>query len=116
LSGTAIDPTAPVVDFGKIGSNLVFPITKVNSTKSKTLNIKTTDVINDLSVTLSGANANLFGVSTNSITKTAANSENGINITVNYTPTSTGSHSAILTISGGGLSPEKVINLSGQGQ
>jgi len=116
LSGTAIDPTEPVVDFGKIGSNLVFPITKVNSTKSKTLNIKTTDVINDLSVTLSGANANLFGVSTNSITKTAANSENGINITVNYTPTTTGSHSAILTISGGGLSPEKVINLSGQGQ
>lgn len=116
LSGTAIDPTAPVVDFGKIGSNLVFPSTKINSTKSKTLNIKTTDVINNLSVTLSGANPNLFGVSTNSITKTSANSENGINITVNYTPTSTGSHSSILTISGGGLSPEKVINLSGQGQ
>ena len=116
LSGTAIDPTAPVVDFGKIGSNLVFPITKINTTKTKTLNIKTTDVINDLSVSLSGVDASLFVVSTNSITKTAANSENGINITVNYTPTSSGSHSAILTISGGGLSPEKVINLSGQGQ
>jgi len=116
LSGTSIDPTAPVLNFGKIGSNLVFPITKVNSTKSKTLNIKTTDVTNDLSVTLSGENVNLFGVSTNTITKTAANSVNGIDITVNYFPTTTGSHSAILTISGGGLSPEKVINLSAQGK
>ena len=118
LSGTATvpyDPNAPAINIGKIENLLKFPSTKLNTISSKTLNIKTTDIVSNLSVAISGTDANLFSVSASSIIKDAANASGGINMTIDYKPTSAGSHSAILTISGGGLNPDKVITMNGVG-
>ena len=119
LSGTAIEPenpNAPSVRPGRIDNSLTFANTKVNSTKTKTLNIKTTDVMNTLSLVITGDNAQMFSVSASSLTKEAANNLTGTNITIQYTPTTVGSHTATLTISGGGLDPAKVITLNGIGE
>ncbi|HOL29031.1 MAG TPA: hypothetical protein PLH58_02115 [Paludibacteraceae bacterium] len=45
----------------------------------------------------------------------AANGSDGVNINITYRPTTSGEHTAVLTISGGGLSPDKVITLKGIG-
>jgi hypothetical protein len=43
----------------------------------------------------------------------AANSESGANINITYRPVTAGTHTALLTISGGGLVHDKVIELKG---
>ncbi len=119
LSGSAsvpFDPNATAVFPGKIDNALQFPATAVNRTRTKVLNIKTTDVLSALTVSLTGVNASMFTVSANQITNTASNAATGTNINVTYTPTATGTHTAVLTISGGGLNPAKVINLTGEGK
>ena len=118
LTGVAsvpFDPNAPNVFPGRIANSLQFPATKIGATKTKTLNIKTTDVLSALSVVVTGSDAAMFTVSTSSITNSATNAANGTNIKVVYAPASKGSHTATLTISGGGLSPDKVITLTGEG-
>jgi M6 family metalloprotease-like protein len=118
LTGTAtvpFDPNAPATYFGKVDNLLKFPATKLNVVSTKIINIKTTDVTSALTVALSGADAALFTVSVSSLTKDAANATTGSNVTVTYKPTTTGAHTAVLTISGGGLSPDKVIALQGSG-
>ena len=115
LMGTSvIGPNSPLIYVGTIDNSLLFYQNKLFSTNTKTINIKTTDAVGDLSFTISGTDASLFSVSTTTVTKDAANAQDGTNITINYIPTTLGSHSATLTISGGGL-PDKVILLSGTG-
>ena len=111
---TVLSPQ-PLVRAGVIDNQLQFSATKLNATNSKTINIKTTDLVGDLTVTVTGVNAGLFTVSVNSILKNYANGTDGFNISINYRPTILGSHTATLTIYGGGLSPSKVIALSGEG-
>lgn len=115
LTGTsAIGPGSPLISVGTVDNNLLFYQNKLFTTSTKTINIKTTDVVSDLNLAISGTNASLFTVSTNAVTKDAANAQVGVNITIDYTPTTLGNHSATLTISGGGL-PDKAILLSGTG-
>ena len=116
LSGTSTapyNPNAPTVIVGKIDNTLMFPARKANTTATKILSIKTTDIVNNLSLVITGANANQFSVSTNTLTKDDSNT--GITITINFLPTSVGQKLATLTISGGGLNPDKIITLSGEG-
>ena len=118
LTGTAtvpFDPNAPATYFGKVDNLLKFPATKLNVVSTKVINIKTTDVTSALTVALSGADAALFTVSVSSLTKDAANATTGSNVTVTYQPTTAGAHTAVLTISGGGLNPDKAITLQGSG-
>ena len=118
LSGTAtviIDPNAPKTFIGKIENLIQFPSTKLGITKTKTYNIKTTDITADLVLSVTGTNSSLFTISVQSITKDVANSFEGINITVNYAPNSIGNHTAILTIAGPGLVPQREITLNGTG-
>jgi len=119
VSGSAsipFDPNAIAVFPGSIDNLLQFPATTVSKTRTKVLNIKTTDILSALSVNITGTNAAMFAVSTSAITSSAANAANGTNINISYTPASTGSHTATLTISGGGLNPAKVISLNGEGK
>ena len=116
LSGSAtIGPNSPVIYVGKIDNAISFPATKLTVSNIKTINIQTTDLVSNLSLAVTGINADLFTVSADSVTKNAANRTGGCSVTITYLPTSTGNHSALLTISGGGLTPEKVITLSGTG-
>jgi len=119
FSGTATapyNPTAPAVIVGKIDNAILFTSKPISSVNTKMFNIKTSDIVNNLSLVISGINANQFSVSASSITKETANANSGSNISVTYTPTSLGQHTATLTISGGGLNPEKVITLTGEGK
>lgn len=106
-----IDP--PKILAGVIYETLQFPVIATGTSTSKYLNIKTTDLSGDLTVTISGTNASLFSASVQSITMATANSESGTDITITYQPVTSGAHTAVLTISGGGLVPEKVIELKG---
>jgi M6 family metalloprotease-like protein len=116
LNGTVtIGPNSPVIFVGKIDNNLAFSATKINTTNTKTINLKSTDLNNNLNIVITGANAGMFNATVSSVTKDAANSITGTNITINYLPTTTGIHTATLTISGGGLNPDKVITLTGSG-
>ena len=115
MGGAPPDPsTLPKIMAGHINETLQFPITKPNAENIKYLNVKTTDITGDLTVSVSGTNAGLFTISTETISRTAANAETGANLDVTYKPLTTGSHEATLTISGGGLNPEKVIELKGE--
>lgn len=115
LSGTAtIGPDSPVIFAGTVDNSLLFYPTRLYTTNTKTINIKTSDIVSDLSLAIAGTNASLFTVSVSSIAKDAANGIAGNDITINYIPTTLGTHSAVLTISGGGL-PDRVISLSGSG-
>jgi len=117
LMGNEIeDPNKAVIKLGVIQSQLVFPYTAVNNAALKVINIKTNGITGNLTVTLSGDQAEMFSVSANSITQNAANSTDGVNLNITYRPTTSGEHTAVLTISGGGLSPDKVILLKGTGQ
>lgn len=119
VSGSAsipFDPNAIAVFPGSVDNLLQFPATTVSKTRTKVLNIKTTDILSALSVNITGTNAAMFAVSTTAITSSAANAANGTNINVTYTPAATGNHTATLTISGGGLNPAKVITLTGEGK
>ena len=116
LSGTlSVGANSPVISVGKIDSSLPFSQTRLNSTNAKTINLKTTDLNDNLYFTISGNDAAMFSASVTMLTKDVTNATTGTNITVSYKPTTTGSHTATLTISGGGLAPARVITLTGTG-
>lgn len=109
------DPNQPTIKLGVVQSQLAFPSTKLGDSAVKGINISTNGITGNLTLTLTGDQASMFTVSASSITKDTANSTNGGTVTIIYKPTTTGEHNAVLTISGGGLSPDKVINLKGTG-
>jgi immune inhibitor A len=115
MGGEVEDPNKAVIKLGVVQSQLVFPSTKINNAAVKAINIKTNGITGNLTVTLSGDQAEMFSVSANSISQNAANGSDGVNINITYRPTTSGEHTAVLTISGGGLSPDKVITLKGIG-
>ncbi len=105
----------PVIKAGIIDASLKFSATRLGAVNTKLINIKTTDIVSDLSVLLTGSDATLFHVSAATITQSNANAVSGYNVSITFCPTTTGNHTATLTISGGGLNPSKVIQLSGEG-
>ena len=115
LNGTStIGTNSPVIYVGKVDNSLLFYPTKLFTINTKTINIKTSDIVNNLTLAITGKDALLFTISASSIAKAIANGITGNNITLNYLPTTPGAHMANLTISGGGL-PDKVILLKGSG-
>lgn len=108
-----VEPNLPQIFAGHINEKLQFPVTRSNQENIKYLNIKTTDITGDLTVSMSGTNAASFDVSATSLSGLTANSSEGAILIVTYKPQDTGEHNAVLTISGGGLNPEKVIQLVG---
>ncbi|MEA4937533.1 MAG: M6 family metalloprotease domain-containing protein [Paludibacter sp.] len=114
MGGSVVNPVeTPRILAGVINGTLQFPVIASGAETAKTLNIRTTDISGDLTLTVNGANAALFSASVQSISMTAANSASGVNIIITYKPLAGGAHTAILTISGGGLTPEKIIELRG---
>ncbi len=117
ISGISTLPVnPPTIYINKVDNSLRFGEAAINTSETKNLNIKTTYVNSNLSITITGTDAALFSTSAqaNTLDKDVVNSIEGFNVTVNYKPTNHGHHTATLTISGGGL-PDKVITLSGNG-
>lgn len=80
----------------------------VSGATQKSYTVKTAGVTGDLSVAVSG---DMYAVSTGTILQSQA--ENGYVITITFNPTTSGSYTGNVTISGGGLMPAFVLNLSG---
>ena len=99
----AINVSADALTFGDIE-------TGYNDTK--TFSISGMKLTADATLEITGTNAAMFSVSPTTITATDGNIA-ATDVTVTYTPTATGDHSATLTISSGDLSRE--VSLSGTG-
>ena len=99
---TLLVPSEPI-SFGDIE-------TGYNDTK--TFSISGMKLTADATLEITGTNAAMFSVSPTTITATDGNIA-AKDVTVTYTPTTTGTHSATLTISSGDLSRE--VSLSGTG-
>ena len=99
---TLLVPSEPI-SFGDIE-------TGYNDTK--TFSISGMKLTADATLEITGTNAAMFRVSPTTITATDGNIA-ATDVTVTYTPTATGDHSATLTISSGDLSRE--VSLSGTG-
>ena len=99
---TLVVPSEPI-SFGDIE-------TGYNDTK--TFSISGMKLTADATLEITGTNAAMFSVSPTKITATDGNIA-ATDVTVTYTPTTTGTHSATLTISSGTLS--KKVSLSGTG-
>lgn len=82
------------------------------SSKEQSLTISGTNLTANADLTITGTDAAMFSVSTTTITATDGNIASK-DVTVTYTPTVTGDHSATLTISSGNL--EKMVTLTGTG-
>ncbi len=109
-SFTTTNVIVPQIEAGRIvNPNSALNFGKVSSTADKTLRIKTSGATGNLTVTVTG---NGFSASTTSITQ--ANTNNGYNLTIYFAPTTAGNYNGTLTISGGGLTPEYMVQLSGE--
>lgn len=116
LTGSAtIGPNSPVIFAGKIDNSIQFPATKLNVSNTKKINLQATSLVSNLSLAVTGTNASMFTVLPGTIMQVDANATGGYTFMITYTPTTVGTHSAILTISGGGMTTANVINLSGTG-
>lgn len=85
--------------------------TEANSSVTKTITVQGVNLTTNLSLAISGTNSSLFSLNATTIQKAVA--MEGCSVTITYTPTAAGNHSAVLTISGGGLSSSRTFNLSG---
>lgn len=103
----------PVIHAGIISNRLQFPKVKPGLTGNKKLRLQTTALTGDLQVSVTGNDASLFTVSSVVLLKDSLNSQNGVELVVTYSPQFNGTHQATMTLSGGGLSPDKVIELKG---
>ncbi|MGB4414974.1 MAG: endonuclease [Paludibacter sp.] len=92
----------PYLSLPLSGSKINFGKVAFGKSIASTVQIKGFNLTGDLTVTLSGTNATNFSASKTTVTK--AEAEAGINISVGFDAATTGSQSAALTISGGGIS------------
>ena len=96
-------PETPTI---KINATNVSLSTEVGTEVSKDISIQGSALTGNITLALSGDDANQFNLSTNSL------SSNGGNVTISYDPSASGTHSAILTASSNGAEDVE-ITISG---
>ena len=96
-------PETPTI---KINATNVSLSTEVGTEVSKDISIQGSALTGNITLALSGADANQFNLNTNSL------SSNGGNVTISYDPSASGTHSAILTASSNGAEDVE-ITISG---
>jgi len=109
-SGTV---TTPYLSTPSNGAGLQFGNVVYQQTDTATITIKGANLTGDLSLALSGTNAGYFSLPVTTISSTQA--QNGYKLTVSYIPQTVGTHTATLTISGGGITATTVtLNATGK--
>lgn len=93
-----------------VPSSHTFSSKTANKTYTWSFTVKGTYLTGGLTLKLTGATG-VFSIDKTSITKSAATS--GATVTVTYKPTTSGTQTATITISGGGLTANKTISLKG---
>ncbi len=110
ISTVDITVTTPVLTTSK--NTHTFEKTATgNSRNTNTITISGANLVGDVSVALSGANADQFSISTTSVTAASA-MESAQAITVTYSPTTAGTHTATITFSSTGAA-DKVVTITG---
>ncbi|MPM56940.1 hypothetical protein SDC9_103757 [bioreactor metagenome] len=101
---------APVITAtGKVVNNgQTVAFGTVSGSIQKSFTIRTSGISGDLTVAASGA-----GYSVSTATILQAQAESGYNITITFNPPSSGNYTGNVSISGGGLAPAFVLNLTG---
>ena len=92
-------------------TSLTFPQIEVNTSSSQTFTLSGENLTGDATLSLSDTKANLFSVTPTTVTPTGGVIKDE-KITVTYTPTEAGTHTATLTISSEGAEPQ-TITLNG---
>jgi endonuclease I len=102
-SGTV---TTPYLSTPSNGVNLELGNVTVLQTGTASVNIKGANLTGDLTLALSGTNVSYFSIPVTTISKMQA--QDGYALTVSYSPQALGTHTAKLTITGGGISSTSV--------
>ena len=90
---TPIEPLKPTI---KVGASSVSLETMKDSSTSKSLSVTGVSLTGNINISLSGANAEYFSLSTSTLTK------DGGSVNITYAPKAVGSHTATLTLSSEG--------------
>lgn len=110
------DAVTPTLTVSGDATNLAMGDAKVNGSgvTNNTLTFSGANLTANATLSITGTNAGMFSVSPTNVSKGSGTITNQT-ITVTYTPTSAGSHSATLTIASSGAT-SKTIALSGTGK
>ena len=102
--------TEPTLSSPTSGSTLDFGTVSYQQNNTKTISVLGSNLTGDLTLALSGADVTYFSIPVSTITK--ANAQAGYSLVITYNAPVIGSHNAILTISGGGITTA-TVNLTG---
>lgn len=112
MGGTPILQSSSFIAINEVREQLIFPDTKAGNEQIKTLQINSAGISSDITVTLSGTNADLFVSSAEVLRVVDTNSTGGTLLTLKYKPLTAGEHQAVLTLSGGGMALPRTIVLT----
>ncbi len=85
---------------GIITNQIQFARSRVGVNRTKNFNLQITDLTEDLSITIEGMDASMFSCSQTLIDKTIL--KEGVNLSINYLPISSGEHNAMLYLKSAG--------------
>ncbi|MGC3978488.1 MAG: endonuclease [Paludibacteraceae bacterium] len=102
--------TDPTLSSPTNGSTIDFGSVTYQQNNTKNISILGANLISDLTLTIGGTNASYFSIPVSTVTK--ANAQTGYSLVVTYNAPVTGTHNAILSISGGGVA-DVTVNLTG---
>lgn len=104
--------TQPTITAPRTGTKLDFGTAAVGETVTKTVSVTGELLTKDVTVTLSGTNADQFQIATTSIS--AAQAMAGYELNIEYEPTTLGNHAATVIISSSELAYNITLNLTGK--
>ena len=104
------DPSAPTISLQPGSLNLS---TTPNNAATETITVTGTNLTSDVTVTISGENADLFEADASTLTASEIMAEGGKELTITYTPTEAGVHAATLTLSSEDLTAPVTATLNG---
>ena len=104
--------TQPTITAPRTGTKLDFGTAAVGETVTKTVSVTGELLTKDVTVTLSGTNADQFQIATTSIS--AAQAMAGYELNIEYQPTTLGNHAATVVISSSELAYNITLNLTGK--
>ena len=103
--GCEITSTDPRITVSS--KSVAFGTVEISSNNTKTITVKGSNLTDNISLAISGTNAGMFSLSSNSVSA-------GEEVTITYTPTAEGTHTATLTLTSSGATSVEVT-LTGSG-
>lgn len=106
----SLSPDAPTMTLNR--TTIDFSTTP-NNAATETITVTGTNLTSDVTVTISGENANLFEADASTLTASEIMAEGGKELTITYTPTEAGIHTATLSLSSEDLTAPVTATLNG---